>query len=153
VTKHSVIIAETELTDCLTCKVSSILINSYEKEFSIPHCVAIHCDLQVHNPSLNELLTVVHILGSFLCKVTVVLTAESLTWDVCVPLVYCVPPVNSACCKLRRWPRDIEGSCIYTGEGVRLYCFGQVAKIPSPHKPACYKILHSLRIGPTGGLL
>jgi hypothetical protein len=140
---NSVSIAETQLTGCLTSKVSSILMNSYEKEFSIPHCVAIHCDFQEHNPTLNELLTVVHILGSFFCKVTVVLTAESLTWDVCVPLVYRVAPVNNACCKLRRCPRDIDGSCIYTGEGVSLYHLGQVAKIPSPHKPACYEILHS----------
>jgi len=74
-------------------------------------------------------------------------------WSVCVPLVCRVPPVNNACYKLSRWPQDMEGSCIYIGEGVRLYHFGQVAKIPTPHKPACYKILHSLRIGTSGGLL
>jgi hypothetical protein len=33
----------------------------------------------------------------------------------------------------------MEGSFKYTGEGVRLYHLGQVAKNFSPHKPACYK--------------
>lgn len=48
---------------------------------------------------------------------------------------------------------DMKGSCIYTGEAIKLYHLGQVAKNPSPHKPSCYIMLHSLRIGTLGGLL
>ena len=96
-TKHSVSIADTQLTACLMSKISSILMNSYEKEFSISHFVAIHCDCQEHNPMLNEFLTVVHILSPFLCKVTVVVTAESLMWDLKLCHPRCVRSIIQSC--------------------------------------------------------
>lgn len=58
-TKDIVSIAETQLTGCLTSKISTILINFYEKEFLVPHFVSICCNFQEHNPTLNELIIVV----------------------------------------------------------------------------------------------
>jgi hypothetical protein len=59
VTKDFVSIAETQLTGYLTSKISSISINFYEKEFSVPHFVSICYNFQEHNSTLNELLIVV----------------------------------------------------------------------------------------------